>query len=218
MKGRLAAVAVALLLLAAAPAEEAIDLLFEQPHWAEAAPGAALSYRYARKVADAGLYGPAFEDRIRLTLAAGTKPEERTVAVGMFSGEQRRAAGPFEDVTTNPVLTLFLENHVQTLSKLLGANPRYLKNAIRTALRERADVERSEIDMGGRVMPVRIVSVEPFLEDANKARMRGLDRLAYTFAVAEGLPGRIAEIRARAAQDDGTVRLEEVLVYDPKGD
>ena len=42
--------------------------------------------------------------------------------------------GRFADMTGNPLLSLFLENHIGALSQQLHANPRYLKNAIRAGL------------------------------------------------------------------------------------
>lgn len=219
MRARVAVAVLALALTAQAPAkEEAADLLFETPQWAVAPPGTGLTYRFVRKSSNEAAYGPSFEDRIRLEVEAGAKPEERTVAVEMFSGERRRAAGPFEDVTTNPVLLLFLERHVQDLSRLLGANPRYLKNAIRSALRDRADVQATEALVEGRPVPAQSVSVEPFAGDPHKARMKGLEGLTYTFIVSPEVPGQIAEIHATAALADGTIGLEEALVYDPKND
>lgn len=219
MKARFAVAFAALALMAQAPAkDEAADLLFETPQWAAVPPGTGLTYRFARKSANEAAYGPSFEDRIRLKVEAGSKPDERTVAVDMFSAERRMPAGPFEDVTTNPVLLLFLERHVQDLSRLLGANPRYLKNTIRSALRDRADVQATETLIEGRPMPARLVSVEPFAADPNKARMKGLEGLTYSFTVSPDVPGQIAEIHATAALQDGTIGLEEALVYDPKND
>ena len=40
---------------------------------------------------------------------AGKASGERNVRVEMFSAERRKAAGPFEGMTGNPVLSLFLE-------------------------------------------------------------------------------------------------------------
>lgn len=222
MRLRFAALALALALTGAAAGEkklpEAADLLFETPQWTRAAPGTVLTYRYVRKTSDEALFGPSFADHIRLRLARADEAQERNVAVELFSGARRRAAGPFQDATTNPALLLFLEYHVRELSQRLKANPRYLKNAIRKALRDAAIVEATTIDVDGRPAEATRVVVKPFADDPNKGRMNGLDGLTFTFAVAESVPGQIAEIHAQAMLADGAVGLDERLTYDPNND
>lgn len=195
---------------------EAADLLFETAQWGRAEPGTTLTYRYTRTTSSEPPLGAAFEDRIRLHLDKGEAAEQRTVRVELFSGERRRAAGPFEDATTNPALVLFLEYHIRELAPRLKANPRYLKNAIRAALRDKARVETTEITLDGRSVPATKVVIRPFVDDAMKERMNGLDGLTYTFVVSERVPGQIAEIHSNATASDGSVRLDERLVYDPK--
>ncbi len=129
--------------------EDPASLLFEAPQWAATRPGATLSYRYTRKSANEALYGPSFEDRIRLHIEKGDAETTRTVRVELFGRERRRAAGPFEDVSSNPVLMLFLEHHVEQLSRSVHANPRYLKNAIRAALRDEYRIEAGESSVDG---------------------------------------------------------------------
>jgi len=92
------------------------DLLFDAPQWQAAQAGTGLNYRYLRKSALADVFGEDIEDTIALTLDPGTSPQARTVHVNMFSQKRHRAAGPFEDTTGNPLLVLFLENHVETSS------------------------------------------------------------------------------------------------------
>ena len=130
--------------------EDPASLLFEAPQWPATRPGATLSYRYTRKSANEALYGPSFEDRIRLHIDKGDAEATRTVRVELFGRERRRAAGPFEDVSSNPVLMLFLEHHVEQLSRIVHANPRYLKNAIRAALRDKYRIEAGESSVDGR--------------------------------------------------------------------
>ena len=201
--------------LAQAPAPDAATLLFETPQLQGEAPGRTLAYAYSRKAPDDGRLGPSFADTIRLGIEpSAAEAAARTVRMEMFGPGRRRAAGPFEDVTTNPVLTVFLEHHVEQLAKALRANPRYLKNAIRAALRDKAVVERAETDAAGQPVPAWRVSVAPFADDANKDRMQGLDGLAYTFTVSDGVPGRIAAIAVLAARPEGAL-LEETLTYAP---
>jgi hypothetical protein len=198
----------------AAEAPAAADLLFEAPAWRAAPAGTVLSYRYERRTGNEALFGPPVSDRIRLDLDPGEAAETRTVRIAMFTDERRVPAGPFENVGYNPALVLFLEQHVARLAKLVQANPRYLKNAIRTALRYRATITPTTFELQGRAVPGWRVVVTPFAEDPNRARMRGLETLDYTFVAAESVPGLIAGIEAIAKTDDGPL-LQETLTYDP---
>ena len=161
------------------------------------------------------VFGSNIDDRIRLTLDAGVAPANRTVRVDMFSQARRRAAGPFEDVPGNPVLVLFLEHHLEALAGVLKANPRYLKNAIRSGLRDRATVAPASIDLKGKPVAGWRVEVQPFAQDPNKEKMRGLESLTYTFMAADDVPGSIASIDIKAAAADGGQLLSETLTYDP---
>jgi hypothetical protein len=198
--------------------EDPASLLFEAPQWAAARPGATLSYRYSRRSANDALYGPSFEDRIRLHIEKGDAEATRTVRVELFGRERRRAAGPFEDVRANPVLMLFLEHHLEQLSRSVHANPRYLKNAIRAALRDKYRIEAGESLVDGRPVKTWRVLIAPFIDDPNKARMNGLEGLAYTLAVSEEVPGQVTELAAKATRPDGVAALEETLVYEATDD
>jgi len=201
-----------------AAAPSAAVLLFETPQLADAAPGSVLTYRYSRKVSDPEL-GAGFEDRIKLEIAApadGAPKEARNVKVDFFGPERHRAAGPFEDVTGNPVMVLFLENHLAELAGKLMGNPRYFKNAIRTALRDKAEVVATDVSVGGRTYKGWRVTVAPFAGDANAKRMRGLETLTYVFEIAPELPGEIARITITADAKDGRL-WEEALSYEPQG-
>ena len=205
--------------LAQAPAQAAeppaaADLLFETPQLTNVPPGSALTYQY-RRTGDSGgqLFGRPIDDRIQLKIEQGAKPEERSVTVQMFDGERRRAAGPFENTTANPVLLLFLEHNLDDLARVLGANPRYLKNAIRAGLRDHATVTPATTQVAGKAEPGWIVEVQPFLDDPKKERMKGLHTLRLRFESADAVPGRIVSIRAEADAPGGKL-LEESLTYE----
>jgi hypothetical protein len=202
---------------APAGAPQAADLLFERPNWGRAPAGTAISYRYTRTGGDGAALGAPIDDRIKLTLDAGEAAANRTVRVDMLSGQNRRAAGPFEAVEGNPILVLFLEHHLENVAKSLKGNPRYLKNRIRAGLRERAETAATKVLVGGREVSGWRVEARPFTDDAQKERLRGLDALTYTFVTSEAVPGEIVSIEAKALAPDGGVLLQETLTYDPAG-
>ncbi|MGJ4859413.1 hypothetical protein AB4037_11865 [Labrys sp. KB_33_2] len=202
----------------AAPAiPDAATLLFEEPQLDKTSANQVLTYAYHRKSADDKLYGASFEDTIRLTLDKGETPQTRTVKVQLFSGANRRAAGPFENMSGNPVLSLFLEHHIGVLAESYRANPRYFKTAIRVALRDKAEVKPAEIPFEGRALPGWRVTIQPFSDDPNKARLNGLDTLRYEFLVARDLPGEIARIEVSAPGKNSPL-LDEGISYEAKPD
>jgi len=187
---------------------EAADILFERPQWSATQVEAMLTYSYARTSNLDAMFGPTIADRIRLGIKRGGAPENRTVRVEMFSQDRRRPAGPFEDVPGNPALVLFLEHHVETLARVLKANPRYLKNAIRAGLRDRAAVMPTTVEVGGRSFSGWRIETEPFIEDPNRGKMRGLETLQYSFVDDEEVPVTIVSVESKAAEGGGVVLSE----------
>ncbi|UDQ90695.1 hypothetical protein LJE71_06745 [Xanthobacter autotrophicus] len=193
---------------------DAATLLFENPQLANTKAGQTLTYKYSRKVADPEL-GASFDDRVVLMIEASANGgDARDVRVDFFTPERHHAAGPFEGVTTNPMLLLFLENHLGDLSGRLKGNPRYFKTAIRTALRDAATVTAADLSVGGQTVKGWRVTVTPFKGDPNAVRMRGLDTLAYTFEVSPEVPGQIVRLAIKADAPGGTL-WEESIAYDP---
>ncbi|MCJ2133626.1 hypothetical protein MKK69_06010 [Methylobacterium sp. J-026] len=195
----------------------AADLLFDQPQMKNAAPGSTITYDYLRRSGIAGgPFGQPLQDTVTLKVEPGKSPEARDIGVTMFSGLNRVPAGPFEDMTGNPVVSLFLENHLRALAKVLEANPRYLKLAIRKGLRDNATVTPTKVSIGGREVDGWRVVTKPFTGDGMAQRMRGMDDMTYTFVTVPSVPGEIVSIEASSKNPDGGELLEEKLSYDQK--
>lgn len=196
-------------------APNASDVLFEQPQMKNVAPGTALTYGYLRRSGiEKGPFGPTLDDRIKLAIEPGSAADNRTIRVEMFSGANRFPAGPFEDMPGNPVMTLFLEHHLIDLARVLKANPRYLKNAIRKSLRENATVTQVEVPFKGKNVQAWRIETQPFANDQMKDRMRGLSNLTYVFVTSEAVPGELLSIEAVSKNAEGGELLEETLKYD----
>jgi len=201
---------------AAAP-PSAADLLFDQPQMKNTAPGSTITYDYLRRSGIAGgPFGAPLQDTLTLKVEPGKSPDARDISVTMFSGLNRVPAGPFEDMAGNPVVSLFLENHLRGLAKVLEANPRYLKLAIRKGLREKAVVTPTKVSVDGKEVDGWQVVTKPFAGDALAQRMRGMDDMTYTFVTAPSVPGEIVSIEASSKSKDGGELLEEKLNYDQK--
>ncbi|NEU12564.1 hypothetical protein G3T14_10490 [Methylobacterium sp. BTF04] len=199
-----------------ATAPNASDLLFEQPQMKNVAPGTRLTYDYVRRSGiSKGPFGPPMDDTIKLGIEPGATPDSRNINVQMFSGGNRFPAGPFEDMPGNPVMTLFLEHHLIDLARVLSANPRYIKNAIRKSLRENATVTATQVDYKGAKVSGWRIETQPFVDDKMKERMRGLENLKYIFVTSDAVPGELVSIEAQSKNAEGGELLQENLTYDP---
>lgn len=198
-------------------APSAADLLFEQPQMKNTAPGSTITYDYLRRSGIAkGPFGAPLQDTITIKVEPGKQPDARDMQVEMFSGLNRRPAGPFEDMVGNPIVPLFLENHVMALSKVLEANPRYLKLAIRKGMREKATVTPVKVPFNGKEVDGWRIEMKPFEGDKMSERMRGMDNLTYTFVTSPAVPGEIVSMEAVSKTKDGGELLEEKLGYEQK--
>jgi hypothetical protein len=197
-------------------APNAADVLFEQPQMKNVAPGSTLTYGYLRRSGIATApFGPPLEDRIRLSIEPGNAVENRNIRVEMFSGINRFPAGPFEAMAGNPVMTLFLEHHMMKLANVLKGNPRYIKLAIRRALREDAVVTPVQVTFKGQTIEALRIETQPFVNDPVKDRMRGMANLKYTFVTSSAVPGELLSIEAQSKNEEGGELLQESLSYDP---
>lgn len=202
---------------AASATPDASALIFDHPQMRNTAPGSTLTYGYARRSGIAkGPFGAPLQDTITLKVEPGKSADGRDIAVMMFSGVNRVPAGPFEDMSGNPVVALFLENHLNVLAKVLGANPRYLKLAIRRGLREHATVAATKVSVNGREVDGWRIVAKPFEGDPKSERMRGMEGMTYTFVVSPAVPGEVVSMEASAKTVDGGELLQETLGYDQK--
>ena len=211
--GAIAAMIVAVpMLSAAAPTTppDVASLLFEKPQWTNAPVGSSLVYDYSQKVPVK--FGPTFDDKITLKLDKGDDDKSRTAEVRMFSGEHTTPAGPFRSDEQNPVMLLALENNVEQLTKAWGANPRYLKNAVRKAWRNNAKIENVSLSVDGKQVPGTRITIEPYSNDPEAIKMGGLETMVYTVEVADSVPGNLVKVDIHAPAT-GTPTFSEVLIY-----
>lgn len=214
---------------ASAAAEDTapVDLLFATPHLAQTKPGAVIGYAHTRRTFDASRIGPDFDQRI--TVENGTEADPVTRIVLDAEGAARQL-DPFRGVPGNPLLMVFLENTVRSVSRATGGSPFYLRNRIREALADRLEMQPMILATGNARLPARALSVRPFEGDKNADRMGPFALIELRFVVAEAAPGMLVAMTADAgprvdpqtgaetgteAPDGGAIYFEEIRL-DPK--
>ncbi|MGC9418845.1 MAG: hypothetical protein ACP5EN_07715 [Rhodovulum sp.] len=132
---------------------------------------------------------------------AGETPERavlRFTRGGAFS-----AIGAFPAEVGNPVVMYFLESLVRDVAETSGGSPFYIRNRLKESLVRSAEVEEVEAPFGGGEVQARALTLHPFEDDPNRARMRGFADLAVTVTMSEEVPGWYHSLTARVADPAG---------------
>ena len=207
-------VAVALMLVAgAASAGEAQDRLFALQALSGVETGQTLVYDFSR----GGAYRDDALPRIahgqaRLTLTAGAEGQPRG-AVALLRDEDKLISNfdPFPGDAGNPMFMVFMEETVASMAKITGGSNFYIRNRMREALGAQDSIEPTTVAYGGRDVPARTLTFQPFLNDKNAAKMgQAFVDLTITFVMSDEVPGEFLSMRAVTGPVDGGAPLMEV--------
>ncbi len=188
-----------LLVLAPWPAlaqERPVDMLFMRPHLSSLPAGAELTYRLERTTSDTARLGEPFGDDIKLLVRSVAAGGGRDIDLRIFTGDRAREVNAITDLTGNPLLVIFLDRAVINMVRLTGGNAPYLKDRLRSSLRDKAVSETTKAEFEGKTLDATRIVVKPFEEDANAERMLGYQGSQFEFLMAEGAPGMLLDMKS----------------------
>lgn len=174
----------------------AVDLLFESKHLELLGKGMEARYRLDRTVSDAKLVGEPFSDDIRVGVKEVDANGKRDVIVHLFTGERARDPHTETELTGNPLLVVFLDRSVSNFAIAGGGNRNYLKQKFRESLLDKADVQPTKVEYGGKSVDGYRITVTPFATDKNAPRMLGYEVSKFTFVVSDAVPGYFVDLHA----------------------
>jgi hypothetical protein len=183
----------AALAFGAAHAEPA-DMLFNTPHLAGVSAGSALVYDHVRHSDPALGIGPDFDQAIAVRMGEGAA-ESFTLNA---EGTTPRTFDVNDGVPGNPLLMVFLENALRSVSQATGGSPFYLRNRMREAL------------AGSLVEEDGALTMQPFLNDENREKLGVFADMALRFEVSETTPGMLVSMVAQAGPAEAPVYKEEI--------
>ena len=221
-KAAFAALAVTCLSAAGAVAEEVpkpTDILFDRPHIASVAPGTSLVYKFERKPSDPKTMGEAFSDDITVTVESDGKPGKKNVRVQLYTGDRAREPQEITNMDGNPMLIVFLDDAVSHYRLIAGGDPAYLKGMFKLGLAHDAKIAPVKIDYKGQSVDGYRVSVTPYINDANKARMKGFEGSTFTMVLSDKIPGYFAKMVSDYSNTDkNAATLLETMTLEGVGD
>lgn len=192
-----AILAVSAAVAAAAP----IDRLFSTPHLASLTADRPITYRHVRTGGSGAV--EALDEAITLERGA----DGAHVVVTINAEDQPRPTA-FRGMTGNPILMVFLEDVVRTVSGATGGSPFYLRNRIKDAMRDRMTEESVAAEIAGQSVAAQRIALRPFEGDAHVAELGPFAGLELSFVLAEAAPGSFVSLAA--STDDASAYAEEI--------
>lgn len=186
-------------LLAAGDGSEqtAQSLLFDSRYLVPLTAPSRLIYSFTEKTTEPQVYGQGFDDEVAMRLAPSEPGDGRKdVSIDMFTGDRQRVIGPITETSGNPIIMMFLERDVTQINRHVGGQTVYFRNVIRLAFREKAKLEPATFSWNGKEVTGTKITIQPFENDPNGARMAAFRSKTYEFIVSEAVPGGIYEIHA----------------------
>jgi hypothetical protein len=197
--GFVCAVLLATVLAVACPVVAAEDFsateraLFMTPHLSKLKPPTTLRYRYRKS----GSLEEGFEDQVLLTVRAQGNGACCVATTQFLSGSRSLSLPEVEAAQGNPVILYFLERDIREMQRLTKGQANYFRKRIRMAASLQSTVKAVSLQVGGREVAGREITLTPYLDDPLRARFENLANKEYVFTLSDAVPGGVVAMRTR---------------------
>jgi hypothetical protein len=169
--------------------------LFMTPHLAKIKPPTTLRYRYRKS----GSLEEGFEDEVLLTLRAQANGACCVVSTQFLAGTRNLSLPEVEAAQGNPVILYFLERDIREMQRLTKGQANYFRKRIRMAASLQSVVKDVRLQVGGREVAGREITLTPYTDDPLRARFENLANKEYVFTLSDAVPGGVVALRTRVA-------------------
>jgi hypothetical protein len=201
-------VIVALLLSLAVPvlADPVVDSLFAEAVLEDHPAGQEIHYSHQRSGPEAPGFRPVTDGSLILV-----KPPEGALRLTLtiISDGRSQSVPDFPVEGGNPVVMVFLESVSRSMADLTGGSPFYIRNRIKDALREGGETESLALPRDDGVITAQALTLHPFKDDPNRARMGEFAGITLRFVVSDEVPGQILDLSANTQEYHETIALTE---------
>ena len=122
-----------------------------------------------------------------------------------------RPVSKFPASSGNPLVPIFLESTLRTMSRVTGGSVFYIRNRIKDAFGSSGTMTSVDVTVNGEITPGTEVVFEPFVGDKNRHRMGPFANLTLTFVLSDKVPGDVVRFRAATGPDGAdTSYIEEI--------
>ena len=146
----------------------------------------------------------AMRDTGEIALRIGQAPDMEMAELEFRQDGRHRAMGSFPASVGNPMIMVFYESVVRDMAESAGGSQFYIRNRVKEALVEPAEVEAGTARVGGKEVATRTIRLHPFEGDPNAERMMGFGDLELSVIMSDTVPGWYLSLVAEAPAPDGS--------------
>jgi hypothetical protein len=151
---------------------------------------------YDRAVTNTEKPDAAERDTGQIALSFETKDGAELASLMFERDGKHRNIGTFPASVGNPMIMYFYESVIRDMAETAGGSPFYIRNRVKDALVEPAEVTAGEAEWNGQTVPTQVVTLRPFEGDPNAAQMKGWSDLAMTVTMSDEVPGWYLSLEA----------------------
>jgi hypothetical protein len=169
--------------------------LFMTPHLSKIKPPSTLRYRYRKS----GSLEEGFDDQVVMTLRAQNNGTCCVVTSQFLTGTRNLSLPDIEGAQGNPAILYFLERDIREMQRMTKGQANYFRKRIRMAASLQSTVKDVSLQLSGREVAGREITLTPYLDDPLRARFEKLANKEYVFTLSDAVPGGVFAIRTRVA-------------------
>lgn len=158
---------------------------------------------YGREVANTAKPEAAARDTGEIALRIEQGPDMEMAELEFRRDGKYRAMGSFPASVGNPMIMVFYEAVVRDMAETAGGSQFYIRNRVKEALIEPAEVETGTARVDGAEIDTRTIRLRPFEGDPNADRMMGFADLELSVTMSDAVPGWYVSLTAEAPAPDG---------------
>ncbi len=179
-------------------AVETYDLIFKNGTLDDISKDATLAYDRETVVDQKAEMSDRATGEVRLTFE-----EDEMARLRFHQGDKLRNIGAFPATVGNPIIMYFVETVIRDVAQEAGGSPFYIRNRVKDSLIQFAEINDASKPFGGSDVGVQQITLRPFLNDPNRAKMKGYEDLALTITMSNDVPGWYYSLEANVTGKGG---------------
>ncbi len=195
---------------------DAETLLWMTDHLKNIKTPTVLRYHFKKQ----GTFEEGFEDNVEFRIKEIKPDGMKAGEVSWFSGERNHYVPPYDGISGNPVLGIYLQGDVLEMNRITEGYWRYFHRLIKQAFANSAEIKPVSISFNGKTVQGKQVRITPYLKDPHtfgNETFKKLENKEYLITVCDEIPGYLYEIHTvvpapEDASDKSKPLIDESLV------